>query len=523
MLLDFEDSGVPDEFQADTVVIGGGAVGLSVYADLLRNQKNVLLLEAGGASLDIRSQSVIQSATNTGHPLEGLHLGRYRYLGGTTNFWAGQLIEFDPIVFQDRPWIGIKGWPYSKEDIQPFYRKAMNLLGMEEAIESDDDVWKRVGTAPPILSEELNFFFTRWIKIPNFSKLFQREIKCERGKVIINANAVGIIRPENEKGHAIRISTFGGRHGTVRARQIILALGTIETSRLLLLPYTDGTIPPWASNPWLGTAYIDHLDLNVGDVIPIDHERFANLFENIFLDGIKYNPKLKLSEDSQIHRKIVGVAGAFIYTTSYKEHSENVKLFLRALMDGRIPSNIIDFPRHILSLGRVAIPMAYRYLRSSRVFHPKDSSIFFRVTSELIPSIQSRITLNREKDQLGVPTANVHWHIDGRELEAVAHFAESVRIDLLDQSLAELNINPLLTARDPEFLKQGDDTNHQMGGCRMGTNPGEGLVDSNAKIFGTNDIYVAGAAIMPSSGFPNCTLTSIAIGLRLSEHIRMLS
>lgn len=523
MLLDFEDTGTPDTLEADVVVIGAGAVGLSIYADLLRNGQDAILLEAGGSSLDMRSQSVIRSATNTGHFLEGLHVGRYRYLGGTTNFWAGQLIEFDPIVFEERPWLGLKGWLFGKDTLKPYYRKAMAHLGMGTALENDEAVWQRSGITPPKLADDVDYFFTRWIKIANFAKLFQKDIQSSAGKVVLNANAVGFAKPLNGKGHAVRIRTFDGRQGTVYGRKIVLALGTIETSRLLLLPYEDGAATPWSQNPWLGRAYIDHLDFNVGDVTPIDHDRFSNLFENMFYDGHKYNPKIKLSEKAQRERQFVGAAGAFIYSTSYKEHSDNVKLFIRSIVSGKMPSNLGKLPGHILSLWRVAVPMVYRYLRSSRMFHPKGSSIFLRITSEQVPLAESRITLKDEKDQLGVPTINVHWQVDGRELETVAYFAETVSAGLKAQGLAELTVNPLLAARDPEFLKQGDDTNHQMGGCRMGANPDDGLVDANCKVFGADDIYVAGAAVMPASGFPNCTLTSIALGLRLSEHLRSAS
>jgi choline dehydrogenase-like flavoprotein len=43
------------------------------------------------------------------------------------------------------------------------------------------------------------------------------------------------------------------------------------------------------------------------------------------------------------------------------------------------------------------------------------------------------------------------------------------------------------------------------------------VVDSNLRVFGTDNLYVSGAAVFPSTGFANCTLTAIALGLRLCD------
>jgi choline dehydrogenase-like flavoprotein len=194
-------------------------------------------------------------------------------------------------------------------------------------------------------------------------------------------------------------------------------------------------------------------------------------------------------------------------------------MFLRSVVDGRLPPNWWKLPGHAVTLSKVAFPLAYRYFQSNRTFHPSNSAVLFRVTSEQLPVRESRIMLRTERDALDMPLVDVNWKVDGSELETIAFFAERVRGALRDADVAELSLDPKLEARDPAFLADAADTYHQMGGSRMGKNAADGVVDSDLRVYGSKNLYVAGAAVIPSSGFANCTLTAISLGLRLCDHV----
>jgi choline dehydrogenase-like flavoprotein len=60
---------------------------------------------------------------------------------------------------------------------------------------------------------------------------------------------------------------------------------------------------------------------------------------------------------------------------------------------------------------------------------------------------------------------------------------------------------------------------HHIGTVRMGTTERNGVVDSHCKVFGVNNLYVAGSATFPTSGQANPTLTIVALALRLAGRL----
>jgi choline dehydrogenase-like flavoprotein len=72
-------------------------------------------------------------------------------------------------------------------------------------------------------------------------------------------------------------------------------------------------------------------------------------------------------------------------------------------------------------------------------------------------------------------------------------------------------------------LDEFTDTYHHMGTARMAVSADQGVVDKDCRVFGTSNLYICGAAVFPSTGFANPTLTAMALALRLSELVTALS
>src|SRR6266542_2255110 len=62
-------------------------------------------------------------------------------------------------------------------------------------------------------------------------------------------------------------------------------------------------------------------------------------------------------------------------------------------------------------------------------------------------------------------------------------------------------------------------THHEAGTLRMGDNPSDSVTDANCRFHSVTNTYVAGPALFPSAGSPNPMLTGIALARRLGDHL----
>jgi hypothetical protein len=376
-----------------------------------------------------------------------------------------------------------------------------------------------MGVSPPDLGDDIELFLSRWLRQPVLVRTFSRDLSGAALRAIVHANVIGFSQSADGRVTGAIARTLGGRAAYITARRIVLACGTIEIARLLAKSPSTDSRAPWSTNPWLGRGFIDHLNCDAGSVSVIDKKGFHDIFDNIYVDGLKYSPRIRFSDAAQRKTGSLQVAANFVFKSDYREHLDSLKLFLRSVLTGRRPQALRGLPGHLAALWGVAGPLTARYLRSGRSFNPTDRGIDLNLKSEQWPHLASRIVFENVVDVLGLPKALVDWQFDGRELESMANFAERVRVALLNCGLADVELNPLLLARDPAFLDAATDEYHQMGGARIGESARDGVVDADLRVHGAENLYVAGAAVFPSSGFANPTFTAMALGLRLSDHL----
>lgn len=519
MILDFERDYCPAE--TDIVVIGAGVVGITLAVELARSGRQVVLCEAGGRTVETASLA-LNEAVVVGRPHAGISEGRARLLGGTSTLWGGQLIAFRDIDFAARPWLGLDPWPINGVELAPWYEAALQPFGLPQYGKDCDAVWERLKLSAPTFGEDVDFVMTRWLREPNVARHFAADLKSNPNlTVLVHACAVGF-ENDDDKIKAVTLSSPTGKRGSLAGKVFINACGTIEANRLMLATAHANPALPWAGNVWLGRAFQDHLDLRIADVEPIDRKRFADTFDNIFLDGFKYTPKVVLSQSAQKTAKVSNVGGVFLFESSLSEHLGNVKIFLRALRNGVIPPNLKTLPGHFSALAKVWWPLVMRYLRDNRAFNPADLGIGLRAHCEQVPDPDSRITLSSSRvDTHGVPLAVLDWRVDPTVIDAMAEFGRSVGAALEAKGLARLRIDPRLVSRDQALLDDTRDTNHHCGGLRMAGSAAEGVVDAQLRVHGTKNLYVAGAAVFPSSSFANPTFTAMALAMRLAHHLRL--
>jgi choline dehydrogenase-like flavoprotein len=519
MILDL-DSVETDSITAEIAIIGAGAVGIVLAITLARRGMDVVLCESGGKGLEVAAQA-LNKAIVSGRFHAGIIEGRARALGGTTTLWGGQLIEFREIDFEEREWLGLERWPISRNDLEKYYAAASKLLGVPVG-DDDSGIWNSLGIPRPDIGGDFSIILTRWMRETNFAHLFKADLaKLSNLRTLLHGNAVGFdFDGSTRRIAAVRLQSPSGRRVQLKADTAIVACGTIEASRLMLSVARDEPAVPWSNNEWVGSAFQDHLALCAARVTPIDKKRFDNAFDNIYVGGIKYNPKITFNREIQRENKLTNIAAGFIFESSLVEHISNVKIFVRALKNGAMPPNVLSVPKHLSAMLGVWWPLVIRYLRDHRAFNPTDLGIQLNIHCEQVPLRKSHLRLAQGPvDAFGMPLVDLHWQVDGREIETIAQFAERLAERLLELGLARLDIAPRLAARDPTILDACTDTNHHCGGLRMSIDRNKGVVDPNLRVHGMENLYVTGAATFPSSSFANPTFTAIALTLKLADYL----
>lgn len=504
--------------RCDVVVLGAGAVGLSIAVKLARSGKKVLVCESGGARAELAAQA-LNEALVVGRKHEGITIGRARVLGGTTTLWGGQLVPFREIDFQARPWLARPAWPIDAATIAPYYCETAEMLGLPP-LQEDEAVWRSIKLSPPDLGPDLEVVLTRWLRETNLAHIFAQDIASSKNLVVLlHATAVDLeIVGSDIK--AVRLRSPRGKEIRAEAKSYVNACGTIEACRLMLNAARLNPNAPWAGNSWLGKGFQDHLDLQVATIEPIDARSFNNVFDNIFVSGYKYNPKVALAPHVQASEELTNVAAVVVFSSSLNAHLSNLKIMFRSLRSGKLPSNAAELFSLGFATAKLWWPLIARYLRDHRAFNPSDLGIGLRLHCEQAPLRESAIQLEeRRLDANGVPLVRLNWRVDGREMRAMAALTKRLGAALRERNLARLKVDPRLDEGDTSILDDAVDTNHQCGGLQMGYSSEDGVTDSTLRVHGTTNLYVAGASVFPSSSFANPTFTAIALGLRLADHL----
>ncbi len=520
MIFDLERGQVLPEFTADVCVVGAGAAGIVLAAELLRKGRRVLLLESGGGKEEEAVQQLNQSE-RTGQPLKAVHAGRFRALGGTTIRWGGQIQEMQERDFEARPGIPGSGWPIAKAELTPYYERALEAEGLLPVLRTDEEVWRESGSAAPNLSEDLIPYFTRWCPEPNFARLYRDALASTDICVVLHATVCELRM--NEAADALlglRCRNLAGHEHVFHAPTYVLSLGMMETIQLLLQPLEKGQAP-WQKNEWLGRHVQSHIETNSARLVNVDRERMEQVFPNVYLKGRKYQPKLRVTEERQREEETLNIAGAisFISLGSVEQDVRQMKSAARNLLRGNWSAIGMRDTMPALRRLPILLQLAYSFYVSHRAYWPKDVTYWLRVHCEQEPLSASRITLSPERDAVGMFRSRIDWQVSPLEWKTIQRFTQMAQHALEAAGLATLEPQPELALEDGYRQMTFDDSYHWMGGTRMAATAAEGVVDTDLKLYGVRNAYVCSASVYPTSGFANPVHTLLALAIRLADHL----
>jgi choline dehydrogenase-like flavoprotein len=508
MLLDANLAGeVLSDLSTPLVIVGAGTVGLFLAAALAetRHLPDIIVLDAGPKIPSISLNAT--TSTSIGKTHGGVLYGRAAGLGGTSSLWGGQLAEFDAADLERHD----AAWPLSFQELQKYYQVVYERLRLGRP-ESADSYRRRFGGEFE-QQGAVERFFTYWLEQPNFATVYKRLIRHEPTvRVIVNLTA-NRIDFDGENARAISCWSASGREVRIRAQRFVFASGTVATARFFLSTQRLGNVP-WVANANTGLYFQDHLGGKIAKVSILNENRFRDYFENGWSGGIKLQPKLTLSRNRR-ESLPSGACGEFTYDSSVSENLANLKRTVRGFRSVLAFSALKSRVADTLAVGRLMLPIVARYVRSRRMFALFDQGLHYNVQAEQIPIANSRIRLLDDGAADGLHRVAVDWRYDGREIDAIYELAVESAAYLKQRGIAELSIDPQLARRESAFIDALRDTYHQCGGTRMSVTPASGVVDGNCRVWGTNNVWVAGAAVLPSSSHANCTLTALALAARL--------
>jgi choline dehydrogenase-like flavoprotein len=526
----------------DVCIIGAGVAGITVAREFIGKDIEVCLLESGGLEPDRVTQSLYWGE-NVGLPYYELDTARACAFGGSSHRWSVDLGDnsigvrlrpLDAVDFEKREWIAFSGWPFDKSHLDPFYERAHSVCRIGPYTYEVED-WEDRDKAPklPLVSERVKTAIFQFGTRHPFFNDYREEIGMARNiTTYIFANAVEIDTRETARAvSCINFACVEGNRFKVSAKIFILALGGIDTPRLLLLSNRYQSCGVGNQNDLVGRFFMEHLHFYSGFYLPARRDTYSEtaLYR---IHKTKYVPimaKLTLSKDTLRKERMANYCVAILPRLLSDDvllngnESEGVRSFriLRAAVNnGELPA---DFTNHlknmVTDIGGVALAIRRKTLRGCQnIIQKRQKVIVYRLDqmTEQIPNPDSRVTLSEECDALGRQRVKLNWKLSPLDIRSVMRAQEIMDEEVRAAGLGRLRIE-LRDENNLPLIKGGW---HHMGTTRMHTDPRKGVVDENCRVHDISNLFIAGPSLFPTGGYANPVLTIVALALRLADHIK---
>jgi len=530
---------------ADVVVVGSGVVGALVADELAAKGKSVLLLDAG---LRIERAQAVENwrnmpfANRAGSDFQGLYpqsnmapaplywpennyvalsgpdgkgfkQGYLKTVGGTTWHWAASSWRHLPVDLKMRSAYGVgRDWPISYDELEPYYCRAEEAMGVagpnDPALQSPSERSRPYpmdmvpwSYGDKRFAEIVNAHGYRSVPIPQarstrpwngrptccgnnncqpicpigamYNGIHTVQSAEAKGAIVLAESVVyKMDTDENNRITAVHWYDADHRSHKATAKTFVIACNSMESPRLLLAAAND-------RNPAGIANSSDQVGRNM-----MDHSGFHCFFQA--------SEPLWIGRGPAQSSCLVGPRdGAF-----RSDYSAN-KMILNNI------TQVTSATSAALKQGLVGAELDAEIRK--RTIHGVDLSI----SLEPLPDAKNRVTLSKTRmDPHGIPCPDVYYDV-----------GDYVRKGY-DAAVVQLKeIAALFGGADLQITTALNANNHIMGGCVMGSDPKDSVVDGNCRAHDHANLWIPGGAAIPSASVVNSTLTMAALGIKAADDI----
>lgn len=474
--LDRDAASVPET--CDLLVVGAGPAGICLALEAARARPDwlVVLAEAGGMEPPAPAGRDALSGHVSGAPYP-LEAARLRYFGGTSGHWGGWSRPLDGSDYLPGP-DGGPGWPIAPEELAGHLDAAHRWCEIPVPAYDAEALRPRHPRAMLDLrgSAFENGMF-RFSPPTRFGTRYRTEVEEQANlHCVLGANAVGLGLLDARCDHVM----FRGLAGTerrVRAARVALAMGGLETTRLLLHAAQERSEVAGLRSDVLGRYFADHIGLRPGQVLLPAELRYARFDDE---------------------------SGAVMPVIVPRPEALRENGWLNAcMMLSPMPAGGTDLP-------------SYTGNRSMGMGHGSYWRYSVQMILEPTRHADSRVRLHPGTDRLGMHRLDLQWLIDPVTVESGLRMFDRLAREVGRMQLGRARIVPV----DKDAIASApSQAFHHMGTTRMSPTPEGGVVDSDLRVHGTENLFIASSSVFPRYGYSNPTLTIVALACRLASHV----
>jgi choline dehydrogenase-like flavoprotein len=540
MIIDAANGDIGSSIDCDLCIVGGGTAGLVLAREFIGQPVQICLLESGGLAPEPATQD-LTLGENIGQPYFPLNTARPRVFGGSGTRWdipigpdrlGVRIRPLDRIDFEKRDWVPYSGWPFGREHLEPFYRRAQAVCRVEPPTYDVGD-WSDSDQRPPLplTDPDVQTVIYKFSHNQTFVNDYPNEVRqAPNVTVCLHSNVLEIeTTGVGDCVSRLRVGTLGGKEFSVRAQTYVLAAGGIEVPRILLLSNQIHKTGLGNENDLVGRFFQEHPHFWSGVFVPNKPEFFQStaLYNTIHaVNGVATIGKLALTDSALRREKLLNQNVQFALTeivdpAKFPLVSAPGVLALKKLVSaGRNNGDSTE------SLGRQLVTVfrdldeigasAWRKVRSRLFGEPTVAAVYFANMMEQIPDPDSRVTLGSERDAFGQNRVQLNWRISAEDMRSAIRTQEIIGGALEKAGLGRF----YQQLREPTPPPNTEGGYHHMGTTRMHVDPKQGVVDANCRIHGVGNMFIAGPSVFPTGGYANPVLTIVALTLRLADHLK---